>query len=166
MEIRARSLRDESPVDAGAGGRPILLVTLGAPFDEDAMVFAVDSAVEAGQPLIVANITALEPLGMSVILGYDALEEFTPEVSASVRRPVELAHSLGVTVERLRIRSPRPIQALLQLAAERRPGLLVFGADRRRLAPRTYRRAVRAIREGAGCLVWVGPEPTTPEPTT
>ena len=85
-------------------------------------MFAVDSAVEAGQPLIVANITVLEPLAMSMILGYDALEEFTPEVSASVRRPVELADSLGVSVERLRIRSPRPIQALLELARERRPG--------------------------------------------
>jgi nucleotide-binding universal stress UspA family protein len=158
--MRTRALRDEGEVDAGSGGRPILLATLGAPFDDDAVVFAVDSAVEAGQPLIVANITVLEPLAMSVILGYDALEEFTPEVSESVRRPVELAHSLGVTVERLRIRSPRPIQALLQLARERRPGLLVFGADRRALAPRTYRRAVRAIREGAGCLIWVGPEPT------
>jgi nucleotide-binding universal stress UspA family protein len=110
--------------------------------------------------LIVANITALEPLGLSVILGYDALEEFTPEVSESVRRPAELARSLGVAVERLRIRSPRPIKALLQLAAERRPGLLVFGADRDRLAPRTYRRAVEALQESAECLVWVSPGPS------
>ncbi len=159
--MRTRPLHDEGDVDAGSGGRPILLATLGAPFDDDAVVFAVDSAVEAGQPLIVANITVLEPLAMSVILGYDALEEFTPEVSESVRRPVELAHSLGVTVERLRIRSPRPIQALLQLVSERRPGLLVFGADRRGLAPRRYRRAVKALREDAGCLIWVVPEPST-----
>jgi hypothetical protein len=133
------------------------LATLGAPFDEDAAAFAVDSAVEAGQPLIVANITMLEPLGMSVILGYDALEEFTPEVSESVRRPAELARSLGVAVERLRIRSPRPIMALLELAAERRPGVLVFGSDRRGLRPRMYRRAVDALREGAACLVWIPP---------
>ena len=159
--MRARPVQDDGDIDTGAGGRPILLATLGAPFVDEAVAFAVDSAVEAGQPLIVANITLLEPLAMSVILGYDALEEFTPEVSESVRRPVELAHSLGVTVERLRIRSPRPIKALLELASERRPGLLVFGADRRGLAPRTYRRAVRAIREGAGCLIWIGPEPTT-----
>jgi len=159
MDVGAKVRRHEIGLGRSAGGRPILLATIGAPFDEEAAVFAVDSAVEAGQPLIVANITALEPLGLSVMLGYDALEEFTPEVSESVRRPVELAYSLGVTVERLRIRSPRPIQALLQLASERRPGLLVFGADRQGLAPRTYRRAVRAIREGAGCLIWVVPEP-------
>lgn len=160
MDVNTQPLRGEDSVDAGAGGRPILLATLGAPFGEDAIVFAVDSAVEASQPLIVANITALEPLGLSVILGYDALEEFTPEVSESVRRPAELARSLGVAVERLRIRSPRPIKALLQLAAERRPGVLVFGADRDRLAPRTYRRAVEALRESAECLVWVSPGPS------
>jgi len=133
----------------------VLLATLGVPFDEEAATLAVDSAVETGALLVVANITVLEPLGLSVMLGYDALEEFTPEVSESVRRPVELARSLGVPVERLRVRSPRPVRALVQLASERRPGLLVFGPDRGELAPRTYRRAVRIIREDAGCLVWV-----------
>jgi hypothetical protein len=148
----------EVATGSGAGGRPVLLVTLGAPLDEAASGFAVDSAVETGEPLVVANITMLEPLGLSVRLGYDALEEFTPEVSDSVRRTVELARSLGVKVERLRVRSPRPIQALLELTAERRPGILVFGPDRRSVAPRLYRRAVRSIREGAACLVWVSPE--------
>lgn len=159
MDTRTRASRNVGSADTVAGGRPILLATLGAPFTEDAVVFAVDSAVEASQPLIVANITVLEPLGLSVILGYDALEEFTPEVSESVRRPAELARSLGVVVERLRIRSPRPIKALIELAAERRPGVLVFGADREKLAPRTHRRAVEALRENAECLVWVSPGP-------
>ena len=147
MNTRTRPLRDVENADAGAGGHPILLATLGAPFDEEAVVFAVDSAVEASQPLIVANITTLEPLGLSVILGYDALEEFTPAVSDSVRR----------SVERLRVRSPRPIRALLQLTSERRAGVLVFGSDPRELTPRNYRRAVRAVRESAGCLVWLPP---------
>lgn len=155
MGVRSRLGRDELDVGAGAAGRPILLATLGTPFDQGASVFAVDSAVETGQPLIVANVTALEPLAMSVILGYDALEEFTPEVSDSVRRPAELARSLGVVVERLRVRSPRPITALVQLAAERRPGVVVFGSDRSALAPRRYRRAVEALRAGAGCPIWV-----------
>jgi hypothetical protein len=155
--MRTHPLRNVGNVDSGAGGRPILLATLGAPFDEEAVVFAVDSAMEASQPLIVANITVLEPLVLSVILGYDALEEFTPEVSESVRRPVELARSLGLSVERLRVRTPRPIRALLQLTSERRVGLLVFGSDPRELAPRRYLRAVRAVREGAGCLVWLPP---------
>lgn len=138
-----------------------MLATLGVPFDPDAASYAVDTAVESGQPLIVANVTQLEPLPLSLRLGYDALEEFTPEVAASVRRPVELASSLGIRVERIRVRSPRPIQALLQLAAERGVGLLVFGPDRTRMSPRSYRRAVRVILDGARCLVWVTPSETT-----
>jgi nucleotide-binding universal stress UspA family protein len=143
---------------ADAGGSPVMLATLGVPFEEEAATFAVDTAVESGEPLIVANITRLEPLSLSVRLGYDALEEFTPEVSESVRRPVELAASLGIAVERLRVRSPRPITALLQLAAERRPGLLVFGPEKARLSRRVYERAVAALQERASCLVWVAPE--------
>src|ERR1700675_4880523 len=109
MDVGARVRHHEIGPRRTAGGRPILLATLGAPFDEEAASFAVDIAVEGGIPLIGGNITAPVPFGSAVLLGYDALEEFTPEVSESIRRPVELAHSLGVTVERLRIRSPRPI---------------------------------------------------------
>jgi hypothetical protein len=154
-----RTRRPPAGERPGSSGRPVLLATLGAPFEEAAATFAVDSAVESGSALIVANVTQLEPLGLSMKLGYDALAELTPEVSASVRRPAELATSLGVPVERLRIRSPRPIRALLELAHERRPGLLVFGPDRLRIKPRVYARAVRAIKEGAACLVWIAPVP-------
>jgi hypothetical protein len=154
-----RTRRPPSGERASSSGRPVLLATLGAPFDEVAAAFAVDSAVESGSLLIVANVTQLEPLGLSMRMGYDALEEFTPEVSDSVRRPVELAASLGVPVERLRIRSPRPVRALLDLVRERRAGLLVFGPDRERIKARAYERAVRAIRDGADCLVWVALEP-------
>ncbi len=131
-----------------------MLATLGVPFDPDAAAYAVDTAVESGELLIVVNATQLEPLPMSLRLGYDALEELTPEVTASLKRPVELAASLGIRVERIRVRSPRPIQALLQLIAERGVGLLVFGPDRTRMSPRSYRRATRVIIEGAQCLVW------------
>jgi nucleotide-binding universal stress UspA family protein len=146
---------DEAPAERG---RPVLLATLGVPFDEGAANFAVDSAVEGGQPLIVANVTRLEPLSLSVRLGYDALEELTPEVSASVRRSVELAASLGVVVERLRVRSPRPITAILDLVAERRPGLLVFGPDRARISRRVYLRSVSSLRSRAACLLWIAPD--------
>ena len=101
----------------------------------------------------------MEPLPMSLRLGYDALEEFTPEVTESVKRPVELASSLGIRVERIRVRSPRPIRALIQLVTERGVGLLVFGPDRSRMSARSYRRAVDALRDGAVCLVWVAPDP-------
>ena len=141
-----------------AAGRPILLATVGAPFDEEAVAVAVDAAVESGEALIVANITRLEPLGLSMIMGYDALEELTPDVSRSVRRPVRLAAEFGLRVERLRVRSPRPVSALLELVGERQPGLVVFGPDRRRLSRRLYRKAVMALQAGVGYLVWLPPE--------
>ena len=155
MSTRTRSARSDTAAGAAAGSRPVLLATLGVPFDKAAAAFAVESAVESGQALIVANITRLEPLPMSVMLGYDALEELTPELSVAVRAPAELARSLGVRVERLRVRSPRPVQALLQLVAERAAGLLVFGPDRGAISARRYHRAARALRHEASCLVWL-----------
>lgn len=147
--------RDAPAVPRGAAGRPVVLATMGVPFEEEASVFAVDSAVEAGQALIVVNVTRLEPLSLSVRLGYDALEEFTPEVSGSLRRAAALAVSLGVKVERLRIRSPRPVTALLELVAERRPGILVFGPERQAMGIRRYARAAERIRSESPCLVWL-----------
>jgi nucleotide-binding universal stress UspA family protein len=134
--------------------RPVLLATLGVPFDPDAARVAVDVSVESGQPLIVANVVELPPLPMSVRMGYDQLED-RPELASALLAPAELARSLGVRVERLRVRSPRPITALLQLTAERRPGLLVFGPDPKQLRRRAYRKAARSVREGAACLVWL-----------
>jgi nucleotide-binding universal stress UspA family protein len=131
-----------------------MLATLGVPFDPEASAVAVDAAVECGQPLILANVVELPPLAMSVAMGYDQLPD-PPEAADALRAPAELARSLGVGVERLRVRSPRPIEALLQLAAERAPSLLVFGPDRTRLRGRRYRKAAKAVRERAACLVWL-----------
>jgi hypothetical protein len=59
-----------------------------------------------------------------------------------------------VRVERLRVCSPHPVDALLEVAAERNPAILVFGPDPTQLRPRQYRKAERAVRERAACLVW------------
>jgi hypothetical protein len=155
MGVDIRDRGTDVSTGRSAAGRPVLLATLGVPLNEEASVFAVDTAVESGQRLVVANVTALEPLRMSIALGYDALPELTPEVSASLRRSAELARSLGVRVERLRVRSPRPVQALLDLVADVRPGLFVFGPDRRALRERRYRKALGAVRDRVTCLVWV-----------
>jgi nucleotide-binding universal stress UspA family protein len=136
------------------GGRPVLLATLEVPFDDDAAAFAVDAAVECGQPLIVATVIEM-PLGpMCVLMGYGDLEP-PEEDAARFRAPAELAHTLGVEVERLRVRSPHPVDALLELVAERAPGLLVFGPDRSQLKPRLFRKVAKKIRERATCLVWL-----------
>jgi nucleotide-binding universal stress UspA family protein len=140
------------PEAAGAGRRPVLLATLRVPFDTVACDLAVDAAVESGHPLIVAVVVELPPLPLSVMLGYDQID--SPDDAAAFAAPAALAASLGVAVERLRVRSPRPVTALLELVAEREPGLLVFGPDRRLLKGRVYRKAERALRERATCLVW------------
>jgi nucleotide-binding universal stress UspA family protein len=154
-----------SSASAGAGGasRPVVLATLGVPFEPAACAFAVDAAVESGQPLILANVVELPLLAMSVHMGYDQLED-DPALADSLRAPAELAASLGISVERLRVRSPRPIVALLELVAERSAGLLVFGADRRQMRRRSYRRAARAISERAPCLVWLADDARARKP--
>ena len=134
--------------------RPVLLATLGVPFEPAACEFAVDTAVELGEPLIVAVVVELPPLAMSVNLGYDQLDD-SPAEAEAFRAPAALASSLGVRVERLRVKSPRPLEALLELTAERAPSVLVFGPDRTKLRRRRYRKAERAIRERAACLVWL-----------
>ena len=135
-------------------GRPVLLATIEVPFEKGAAAFAVDSAVECGQPLVVVNVHEI-PLGpLCIQMGYGSLEP-DEDQAARLRAPAELAHALGVQIERLRVMSPHPVAALLQLAAERRPGLLVFGPDRTLLKPRRYRRAVKRMRAESPCLLWV-----------
>ena len=139
-----------------AGGRPVLLATLDVPFADEAIAFAVDCAVESGQPLVVANVVEIVPTYVSLV-GYCYIEN--EELQRELLKPADLAHSLGVRVERLRVCSPHPLDALLQVATERRPGVLVFGPDRARLRRRIYERAARRIRERASCLVWTETEP-------
>lgn len=158
MSTRTGHRRASSSELVPAGGRPVLLATLGVPLDEAAIAFAIDTAVETGGSLIVVNVTRLEPRSRSVKLDYDALEEFTPEVSESLRKAASSASSMGVRVERLRIRSPRPVTALLEVVVERDPGVLVFGPDRAALGTRTYRRAVTKIRDADPCLLWTAAE--------
>ena len=153
LTLRRRATREDVS-SLGARGRPVMLATLEVPFDDEAAAFAVDAAVECGQPLIVATVIEM-PLGpMCVIMGYGDLEP-SEEEAARFRAPAQLAHTLGVHVERLRVRSPHPVDALLELVAEREPGLLVFGPDRSQLNPRLFRKAAKKIRDRATCLVWL-----------
>jgi Universal stress protein family len=154
-----QTLRPSPPIEqasdpVGGKGRPVLLATMEVPFDETAAAFAVESALECGQPLVVANVVQI-PLGpLCLGMGYGSIEP-TEADAAKLRAPAELASSLGVASERLRVLSPHPVDALLALTAERRPGLLVFGPDRARLARRAYRKAAKRIADRAACLVWL-----------
>jgi len=135
---------------AGASdSRPVMLVTFDVPVREDAAAVAVDSAVESGQPLLLVNMVDLPIRPMTASWGQEVI--VFEDVDASLRAPAELAHSLAVAV-------PRPMRALLELVGERRPGLLVLGADAARMRRRKYHKAARTIREGASCLVWIPAE--------
>ena len=135
-----------------AGSRPVLLATLDVPFSEEATVFAVDTAVESGQPLVVVNAATVLPTTWT-LLGYGYVER--DDLQRELLKPAELAHSLAVRVERLRVCSPHPVDALLEVVAERSPGLFVFGPDRTRLRRWTYARAAKRIRGRVSCLVWM-----------
>src|SRR5437762_13496681 len=118
--------RPQAPVlPRGSPGRPVLLATLDVPFDHDAVVFAVDSAVEMGARLIVANVVERAPLPLSAIMGYDDLP-YPPEMAESLAEPVRLARSLGLEVTRLRVKSLHPIPAMRQVVAESGPGISDF----------------------------------------
>jgi hypothetical protein len=107
--------------------------------------FAVESALECGQPLIVANVLQI-PLGpLCVAMGYGTLEP-SEEDAANLRAPPSSLTRSGVTIERLRVLSPHPIDALLELVTERKPGLLIFAPDRAAVKPRSYRRRRRRSR--------------------
>jgi Universal stress protein family len=150
------TLRRRSPLDdvtvVPSAGRPVLLATLDVPYSDEAMAFAVDSAVESGQPLLLVNAAEVLPT-VYTLLGYGYVER--DDLQDALRKPAELAHSLAVRVERLRVCSPHPVDALIELVAERDPAVLVFGPDPRHLSSRRFRKAERAVRERTSCLVWV-----------
>jgi nucleotide-binding universal stress UspA family protein len=150
----AGHVRAGAPASAArAAGRPVVLATFDVPFAPEAAELAVDTAVESGQRLIVVNISSVPLLPASMLMGYDYIE--SEEMTAALRAPAELAASLNVPVELLRVSSPHPADALLELVAEREPALLVLGPDRSRVRSRIYRKAARRVRERASCLVWL-----------
>jgi nucleotide-binding universal stress UspA family protein len=150
MARRAPAARGQAGT---AKGRPVMLATLDVPFDARAVTFAVDSAVELGQRLVVANFCERAPLPLSAMLGCDELP-YPPQLEESLAAAAMLARSLGVDVTRLRVKSFHPIPAMLEVMAEEAPGIFVFGPDRARIPRFRYRRAVRAIRSRTGTLLW------------
>jgi len=134
------------------GARPVMLVTFDVPVDSNAAEFAVDAAIESGQPLIVVNVVEMPIRPMTSSWGTEVV--VTEDVDSSLRMPAELARDFAVAVERIRLVSPRPLRALLELVGERRPGLLVVGPDRGRMGRRRLARAEKRIRREAPCLVW------------
>jgi hypothetical protein len=138
--------------------RPVLLATLSVRVDPNAERIAVESALETGARLIVANMLPLPAYPMTFMLARDQLtlphEEDLEAVRATARRAAER----GVPTELLRVSSRRPLAALIELIRERRPGLVVLGPDVRRTPRWRLWLAGRRVRRQTDCLVWIAPD--------
>ena len=141
------------------GARPVLLATLQVRVDPSAERMAIESALEAGVPLVLVNVIRLPPYATTMILmGPEHTTLPHEEDLDAVRETAARAAALGVKTELLRVRTTRPVQALLEVARERDAGLLVFGPHLGRIGRLRFRRAARRIRREADCLVWVAPD--------
>jgi nucleotide-binding universal stress UspA family protein len=126
--------------------------------DPSAERIALESALEARAKLILANMLTLPPYPMTVVLAREYATLPHEEDLAAVRETAARSAALGIPTELLRVSSPRPVRALLELAREREAGLLVFGPDLSRIGGRRFRAAARTVRREAPCLVWVAPD--------
>ena len=139
--------------------RPVVLATLQVRVDPSAERMAIDSALEAGVPMLLVNLIRLPPYATTMILmGPEHTTLPHEEDLDAVRATAGRAADLGVKTELLRVRTPRPVQALLEVASERDAGLIVFGPDLGRVGRMRFSRAARRIRREAACLVWIAPD--------
>jgi nucleotide-binding universal stress UspA family protein len=139
--------------------RPVLLATLSVRVDPSAERMAIDSALEASVPLLIVNLIRLPPYATTLILaGPEHTTLPHEEDLEAVRATANRAADLGLKTELLRVRTKRPVQALLEVAGERDAGLIVFGPHLGRVGRIRFRRAAQRIRREASCLVWIAPD--------
>ena len=150
-----RSEQGASPTRA----RPVVLATLSVRVDPSAERMAIDSALEAGVPLVLVNILRFRPYPTTLVLvGPEGMNLPHEEDLEAVRATATRAAELGVKTELLRVTTRRPVAALLEIVSERDAGLLVFGPHLGRTGRLRFRRVARRIRREAGCLVWIAPD--------
>ena len=139
--------------------RPVVLATLSVRVDPSAERMAIDSAIEAGVPLIIVNVLRLRPYPTTLALvGPEGLNLPHEEDLDAVRATATRAAELGVQTELLRVTTRHAVRALLEIVRERNAGLLVFGPDLRLVSRIRFRVAARRLRREASCLIWVAPD--------
>jgi nucleotide-binding universal stress UspA family protein len=134
----------------------VVLATLAVPFDPDSARVALQAAMESDVMLIVLDAVERPWWPQALATRYAELE--LAEDRDQIRRFAGQAAALGLEVEHLRVPSPKPVEALLEVVAERNAGLLVLGPDRSRFKPRRFARMARRVRRKASCLLWVAGE--------
>ena len=131
-----------------------MLGTLSSRIEPEAERIAIESAVENGVPLLVVNVVPMAACPRALALaGPKALSCPHREDYEAVRATAQRAASWGLKVQHLRVTSPRPAKALVQIANERGAGLLVLGPKRKGIF--RFWRAAREVTRNANCLVWI-----------
>jgi nucleotide-binding universal stress UspA family protein len=158
VALKSRPLPPDAPPARGGGvdRGPVMLATFAVPFDGDAARVAVQAAMETSVKLLVVDVVEQPFWPLATMFGHAALE--LDEDRQRIRDLAAQVSALGLEVEHLRVRSPRPVDALLEVAGERRAALLVLGPDPTRLKPRIFERFARRIRRRASCLIWIAGE--------
>jgi nucleotide-binding universal stress UspA family protein len=152
----AEPSRTSPPPPGGAvTPRPVVLATLSVRVEPSAERMAIDTAVETGARLIIANMLWLPPYPTTLMLAREHATLPHEEDLDAVRETAGRAAARGVPTELLRISSRRPLAALIELIEERQAGLVVLGPDRRRTPRWWVWLAARRIRAKADCLVWI-----------
>jgi nucleotide-binding universal stress UspA family protein len=158
-KLRDRSERITRRPAEPTRARPVVLATLSVRVDPSAERMAIDSALEAGVPLIIANLLPLRPFPTTLgTVGAEGLNLPHEEDLDAVRATAARAAALGLKTELLRVTTRRPLQALLEVVREREAGLLVFGPDLSRTSRLRFRWVARRVRREADCLVWIAPD--------
>jgi hypothetical protein len=158
---KLRDRRDDltGATAAPTHARPVVLATLSVRVDPSAERMAIDSAIEAGVPLLIVNLIPLPPYPRTLVLvGPEATTFPHEEDLDAVRETAARAADLGVPTELLRVRTRHAVRALLEILHERDAGLLVFGPHLGRVAQLRFRRTASRVRREADCLVWVAPD--------
>ena len=107
------------------------------------------AALESHSQLVVIDAVERPFWPLAASLGHADLE--SKDDRERIRELAGHAAAIGLDVEHVRVRSPRPVEALIEIAGERNAGLLVFGPDPARLRPRFFSRVVKRIRKRASC---------------
>lgn len=136
----------------------MVLATLSVRVDPRAERMAIDSALESGAALIIANMLTLPAYPTALMLAPEYVTLPHEEDLEEVRATAQRAAALGIKTELLRITSRRPLASLIELTRERRAGLLVLGPDVRRTPRWQLWLAARRVRREADCLIWIAPD--------
>ena len=147
--------RAAPPTAATTGRRvkPVMLLTLNVELEEPAITFAIETAAQTGAELYICDAIPLvyRPYGAHVSRQY-AEQMNRKHLNAVASR----ARELGVRTTQLAFHNPKPVKTALEVARTEQIGLLVFGASRKELGKRTFRKAVKRICDNPPGRVWVG----------